>query len=68
MFAVHISSNFKFESFHAGVPCFIPPLSKNHITTLDCWSRVEETIRYLNNIEVDHQRLILQDHIASMNA
>ena len=31
---VHISSNFKFESFHAGVRCFISSLSKNHITTL----------------------------------
>ena len=68
MFAVHISSNFKFESFHAGVGCSISSLPKNHIKTLDFWSRVEETIRYLNNIEVDYQRLILKDHIASMNA
>ena len=67
MFAAHNSSNFKFKSFHGGFHCFISSLSKNHITTPDCWSRVEDTIRYLNSIEVDHQRLILQDHIASMN-
>ena len=34
MFAVHISRNFKFESFHAGVCCFISSFSKTILQIL----------------------------------
>ena len=51
MFLVKMSEDLKFQPYHTGVRCYIPSLSKNHITTLNSWSKLEETIRFLHTLQ-----------------
>ena len=57
----HLKIELLTEKIHAGLCCFIFTLSKNYIVHHDYLSRVEKTIHCLNNIEIDHHNLILQD-------
>ena len=45
-FLVKILKNLHSETFHCGVKCYITSLSKNYMTTLDSWSKLEECIRF----------------------
>ena len=46
LFMLRIYNNLCFETFRHGVMCYISSLAKNHINTVDTWSKVEEIIRY----------------------
>ena len=56
LFMLRIYNNLHFETFHYGVKCYISSLSKNHINTVDTWSKIEEIIRYLNSKAFDHKK------------
>ena len=45
-FLVKILESLHSETFHCGVKCNITSLSKNYMTTLDSWLKLEECIRY----------------------
>ena len=45
-FLVKILESLHSETFHCGVKCYITSLSKNYMTTLDSWSKLEECIRF----------------------
>ena len=49
-----------------GVRCTIATLSKNRITKLDSWSKIEETIRYLSSRTLDHHKNVIQQQITNM--
>ena len=66
MFLIKIHENLRFETFHFGIKCYIPSLSKNYITVLDTWSKLEECIRYLRTKEMDHQQTVIQDQMHVM--
>ena len=53
-FMLRIHNNLHFETFHYEVKCYISSLSKNHINTVDTWSKLEVIIRYLNSMAFDH--------------
>ena len=38
LFLVKLFNSLRFESYHMGVRCYIPSLSKNFITVIDTWS------------------------------
>ena len=44
LFMLRIYNNLHFEIFYYGVKCYISSLSKNHINTVDTWSKLEEII------------------------
>ena len=46
MFLVKILEKLRFETFHCGVKCYITSFSKNYMTALDSWSKLEECIRF----------------------
>ena len=66
LFVVKISENLRFETFHCGVKCYVATLSKNYLTTVDSWSKLEEIIRYLYSLEVDHKKEIIQQQLSVM--
>ena len=43
---------FNFEAVHCCVNCSISALLSNRVNLLNHWSLVEETIRYLNLLEI----------------
>ena len=51
---------------HYGVKHYISSLSKNHIDTVDTWSKLEEMIRNLNSMAFDHMKNILSQHFLAM--
>ena len=58
IFLIKIFESLKFETYHAGVKCTIPSLSRNRITKLDCWSKLDEVLRYLNLMEIDTKKML----------
>ena len=46
----------------------ITTLSKNKFFRLDRWSKVNEVIRYLNCLEVDHKHQVLLKHLDSLGS
>ena len=63
---LRIYNNLHFEIFHYGVKCYISSLSKNHINTVDTWSKLEEIIRYLNSMAFDHKKNFLSQQFLAM--
>ena len=63
---LRIYKNLHFEIFHYEVKCYISSLSKNHINTVDTWSKLEEIIRYLNSMAFDHKKNILSQQFLAM--
>ena len=61
MFLVKISEGLKFQTYHAGVRCY-----KNHITTLNSWSKLEETIRFLHTLPIENKKAILKEEFEVM--
>ena len=66
LFNVRISKDQSFENFHLGVRCTVSSLSKNKITTLKTWSGLEENIRFLNCLELDNKKEIIQQQLQAM--
>ena len=66
LFLVKIFKNLRFETFHFGVRCYVPSLSKNYITIIDSWSNLEECIRFLTNKEMGHKKNTTQQQVSAM--
>ena len=66
LFLVKIFDTLRFETFHAGVKCFVSSLTKNRITDLDSWSKIDEVIRYLHFLELDHKKSLIQEELTAM--
>ena len=66
IFMLRIYNNLHFETFHYGVKCYFSSLSKNHINTVDIWSKLEEIIRYLNSMAFDHKKNIPRQQFLAM--
>ena len=56
----------KYDCYHAGVKCYADSLSKNKITTFTRWSQIEEAIRFLNMMDIDHQKSVLKEQVDVM--
>ena len=65
-FSVRISPAQTFETFHMGVKCIVPSLSKNRIIQLKTWSSLEETVRYLHCLEANRKKEVLFEQIQAM--
>ena len=65
LFLIKISTDLKFKAFHAGVRCHITSLSKNRITELNRWSRIEEAIRFLNALSMERKSQSLKNNLMS---
>ena len=65
-FLLQIFSSQSYKAHHMGVSCVISSLSTNRITVLDRWSRVEEAVNSLNNMEVTHKKEVLSQHRHAM--
>ena len=59
-FLIKISPSLKYETFHLGVKCSVSSLSKNRITKLDKWSKLEEALRFLNSRDLDNKMEVMQ--------
>ena len=68
MFVIKISNDLKFQTYHAGVQCYVPSLSKNRITKLDSWSKLEEAIRHLNSMPIEHKKHVIGKQLNIMNS
>lgn len=66
LFVLRVSNDQTFENFHMGVRCTINTLARNRITTLKSWSAVQECIRFLNTLEIDHKKQIIQEQLQAM--
>ena len=62
-FLLKISESLKFETFHIGVKCYVT-LSKNRITKLDKWSKLEEVLRFLHSKKLDNKTMVLEQFSA----
>lgn len=65
-FMVKISPDQTFENFHLGVRCTAGSLSRNRITALKTWSALEENIRFLSSLEMDHKKEIIHQQLQAM--
>ena len=66
-FAIKIFRDLTFEAFHSGARVHITSLSKNRISRLDKWSRVEEAVRFLKNSEMTQHQKVIKQQIETMN-
>ena len=62
-----ISESLKFETFHIGVKCYVTSLSKNRITKLDKWSKLEEALRFLHSKKLDNKTMVLVEQFSAMS-
>ena len=67
LFVVRICENLRFETFPYGIKCYVASLTKNRIHTVDSWSKLEEIIRYLNAMDIDHKKDVIQKQISVMS-
>ena len=58
----------RYETFHLGVKLYVTSLSRNRVSKLDTWSRLEEALRFLNIREVDQKLKVLQGQFDAMRA
>ena len=56
LLVVRICENLRFETFHYGIKCYV-----------DSWSKLEEIISYLNAIDIDHKKDVIQKQISVMS-
>ena len=66
LFLIKVSHNMKFECYHSSVRSYPDSLSRNRITTFSRWSQIEEAIRFLNLLEVEHKKSILKEQVEVM--
>jgi hypothetical protein len=62
-----VSDSLKFEVFHVGVKVYVPFLSRNRVTSIDRWSTLDETIRFLHSKEPTSQVDVLKQQVAAMS-
>ena len=67
LFVVKNSESLRFETFHFGVKCYVSTQSKNYLTIVDSWSKLEEIIRYLNSMEINNKKEIIQQQLTVMS-
>ena len=65
-FLLKIDETFKFESFHCGVKSTIMTLSSNRVTLLNRWSYIMEAVNYLNNLEIDNKKTVINQQLLAM--
>ena len=65
-FSLKIKEDLSFEGFCMGAQCTISTLSKNRITKLDRWSKVDEGIRFLSNKELSQHEKVLKEQVSNM--
>ena len=53
-FVSKIDKYLKYEAFYFGVKCVISPLLTNKVMVLNRWMNIDESLRYLNFLEVTH--------------
>ena len=56
MLLIKILENLHLETFHCGVKCYITSLSRNYLTTLNSWLKLEECIRFSCSMQVDNKK------------
>ncbi|GFO37602.1 THAP domaincontaining protein 5like [acyrthosiphon pisum] [Plakobranchus ocellatus] len=66
-FLLTISPDQSFQGFHAGVKVWIKSLSSNKIVKLNRWSQIQEALRYLNSLDLDHKQTVLLEQCVSLN-
>ena len=66
LFAIKIFRDMTFQSFHMGIQCSIPTLSRNNIYRLNTWSRIDEALRFLDQKEFNNHEKVLQEHFDAM--
>lgn len=65
-YLIKIFEDLRFETYHFGIKCYISSLSRNRMTKLDSWSKVEEVVRYLSAMELNNKKVVLQEHVIAM--
>ena len=65
-FVLKIDKYLKYEAFHCGVKCVISPLSTNKVMVLNRWMNIDESLRYLNFLEVTRKKAVLHQQLSSM--
>ena len=65
-FVLKIDESLKYEAFHYGVKCVISPRSTNKVMILNRWMNIDESLRYLNFLEVAQKKDILHHQLSSM--
>ena len=68
VFLIKIYNDLRYETFHLGVKVYVTSLSRNRVSKLDTWSRLEEALRFLNIREVDQKLKVLQGQFDAMRA
>ena len=66
VFLLKIYNDLRYETFHLGVKVYVTSLSRNRVSKLDTWSRLEEALRFLNVREVDQKVKVLQEQFQAM--
>ena len=66
LFAVKIFRDMTYQSFHMGIQCSLPTLSRNNIYRLNTWSRIDEALRFLNQKEFNNHEKVLQQQFDAM--
>ena len=68
VFLIKIYNDLRYETFHLGVKVYVTSLSRNRVSKLDTWSRLEEALRFINIKEVDQKLKVLQGQFDAMRA
>ena len=66
MFLMKVSEDLTFQTYHAGVRCFVPFLSRNRLTIMDSWSKLEEGIHFLHCMPIENKKDVLREHFEVM--
>ena len=67
LFLLKIYHDLRYETFHLGVKVHVTSLTKNRVTKLDKWSRLEEALRFLNLRVCDRKQEVLQEQFQAMH-
>ena len=67
VFLIKIYEDLRYETFHLGVKVYVTSLTKNRVSKLDKWSRLEEALRFLNLRETDHKQDVLREQLQAMH-
>ena len=67
-YTLKINKDLSFESYHASINITVSSLSSNRIIYLDTYSELQEAIRHLRFMDMDHKKSILLEQFASMSS
>ena len=65
-FSLNVKPDLSFSGFVMGAQCTITTLSKNRITKVNRWSKVDEAIRFLSTKELSQHEKVIKEQINSM--